>query len=522
MSTALSWTELSTEASALRGAVVRPFSDLGSLLRFRASGLDARGRRRMRSAGAVVLLLTVTAAVAPAYSSGAVDGSYVGKLVAVLPSIYAGFLVLAVISAAASGGGREVVPRDQAVSFPVSSTTDHLGALLLAPLNIAWLIQAWTLLGLTSYVAGPRLLWATELPVLLWLLLATAIGQVVAWSLEWVRRGAHGQLMIRSLLGVLVVAAVTLVATGWVTVVFDHSPTVYVFIGALNGSVAGWSTWGTTVAVLALLAAGAIAAGAVPAHWAARRAPRDEHRLESGTYQPRADPLSDFRALVRIDRVGIWRSVPLRRGLLVLALMPGLIAFAGHLSWSRLTILPGLVASGAALLFGINSWCLDGRGALWRDSLPVAPGLGFASRVWVLAEVLLGAAALTVVLATVRAGAPTVSEVVALLGTTVAVTAQVVSASMRWSVRRPFSVDMRSARATPAPPVVMVGYSTRLALATTFVGLVFSGLAGLPDWRLTALLAVVLVLVSAYRVARTAARWADPETRARVVVTVAG
>ena len=27
------------------------------------------------------------------------------------------------------------------------------------------------------------------------------------------------------------------------------------------------------------------------------------------------------------------------------------------------------VAFGGALLFGVNTWCLDGRGALWRDSL---------------------------------------------------------------------------------------------------------------------------------------------------------
>ena len=44
---------------------------------------------------------------------------------------------------------------------------------------------------------------------------------------------------------------------------------------------------------------------------------------------------------------------------------------------------------------------------------------------------------------------------------------------MRWSVRHPYAVDLRSARATPAPPVVMVGYSARLALTTTLTGLVF-------------------------------------------------
>ena len=112
-------------------------------------------------------------------------------------------------------------------------------------------------------------------------------------------------------------------------------------------------------------------------------------RLETSTHASRSNPPSDLTALMRSDRVGIWRSVPLRRGLAVLAVMPGLVAIAGDLQWDMLTILPGLVASGGALLFGVNSWCLDGRGALWRDSLPVDPRLVFTSRVFVLVEVLL-------------------------------------------------------------------------------------------------------------------------------------
>ncbi len=148
-----------------------------------------------------------------------------------------------------------------------------------------------------------------------------------------------------------------------------------------------------------------------------------------------------------------------------------------------LTVLPGLVASGGALLFGVNTWCLDGRGALWRDSLPVSPRLSFYSRAVVLMEVLLCSATATLLLASLRAGRPTVAEVVALLCATLVVTLQVVSAGMRWSIARPFAVDLRSARATPAPPVVMAGYSARLAVATTFTGLIFSGLAQLGDVR---------------------------------------
>ena len=65
-------------------------------------------------------------------------------------------------SAIASGGGRELISREEAAPYPISPTTDHLGALVLAPLNIAWMIQAWLLLGSVSYsvpansVVGPR------------------------------------------------------------------------------------------------------------------------------------------------------------------------------------------------------------------------------------------------------------------------------------------------------------------------------------------------------------------------------
>ena len=208
--------------------------------------------------------------------------------------------------------------------------------------------------------------------------------------------------------------------------------------------------------------------------------------------------------MLRIDRAGVWRSVPLRRGIMVLALMPGAVAVAGDLEWQMLTVLPGLVASGAALLFGVNTWCLDGRGALWRESLPVAPGVAFAVRAVVLFEVLLCSALATLALAALRAGRPTAPEVTALVCSTLVVSAQVVAASMRWSIARPFSVDLRSARATPAPPVVMAGYSARLALATTVTGLVFSGLAELDSSRYA--VTVALVVAGVVRLAARAER----------------
>jgi hypothetical protein len=80
---------------------------------------------------------------------------------------------------------------------------------------------------------------------------------------------------------------------------------------------------------------------------------------------------------------------------------------------------------------------------------------------------------------------------------------------------------MRSARATPAPPIVMVGYSARLALSTTLTGLVFSGLAKLPIWNLSLAVMVPFLLWSLVRLVWVRRTWLDPVERARVVMTVA-
>ena len=510
MRTGLSWTELD-----------RSLDDLRAVLRFRAASLDARARRRLRTGAGVVLLLTLSAIIVPAYLRDALHQQRVGDFLPILPSLYLGFLFLTIMTASASGGGRELVPRDQAVAFPVSATTDHFGALLMAPLNVAWLMQAWGLLGLTAYVLGPAHLWASMLPVLVWLALATALAQVAGWLLEWVRRGPHGIWIARGITAAFFALVAALIASHRLTDVLDRSPTVRILLAAAWGAGGDWWALARFLLEAVLATAVAVVIGALPARWALHRTQREELRLESGVHPARDFPGSDLVAMLRVDRAAIWRSVPLRRGLVVLAFMPGLVAFSGHLEWRMIVILPGLVVSGGALLFGVNTWCLDGRGALWRDSLPASPNLAFVSRVVVLYKVLLVSAALTIVLAALRAGTPTLGEVVALACATVVVAAQVVRASMTWSVRRPFAVDLRSARATPAPPVVMVGYSARLALSTTVTGMVFSGLALLDDWRFTVLLAVTMLLWSSYRLARTATAWTRPEVRSRIVATVA-
>jgi hypothetical protein len=476
---------------------------------------------------AMTVVLTALAGWLPAYLPGAAGSPSSAPLTAadvilLLPSAYLGALVISIISAASSGGGRELLPRDQAVAYPVSPTTDHLGALLMAPLNIAWLLQAWTVLGATAFALGPENLPAAQLPVLLWILLATAVAQLVAWLEEWLRRVPAGVWVVRTTVAALVLGMAALVVTDTVVTVLDASPTLEVLLAALHGTNGEWGPWAGAVGLLLLGLLAAVVAGAWAAHVLARRAPLDELLAEGSVHAPREAPTSDLVALLRTDRAGIWRSVPLRRGVAVLALLPGLVALAGALDWRMLTILPGLVASGGALLFGVNAWCLDGRGTLWRESLPVPPRLGFATRALVLLEVLLLAVGLALVLGALRAGVPTGPQLVAVLCAAVVVTLQVVSGSLRWSVRRPFAADLRSARATPAPPLTMVGYSSRLALVTTVTGMLFMGTSQASAWQLSVILAVPFLLVSLLRLLRTADLWERPEARARVVTTVVG
>lgn len=503
-------------STSFSGRTRRAVEDVGHLLRFRTA--SARRRRATAGVAGTFLFLTLASGIIPAFVPGATVSMSAQDAAILLPTGFAAFLALATVSAVASGGGRELLAREHAVAYPLSPTTDHLGALLLAPLNIAWLLQGWVLLGTMAYVAGPDGLLAAQLGVLVWLATATAGAQAVAWSLEAVRRRPHGVVLVRAALLGVAVAGIFVQASGQLADWLDRLPTTWIVVGVLDGFSWRWlATLGVELGLLVVL----VALGAVPAHLAARRTPRDELRVESDVHPARRSSRWVVAALVRTDRASVWRAVPMRRGLAVLAIAPGVIALGGHLPWYTMTVLPGLVASGAALLFGVNAWCLDGRGGLWRESLPVDPSSVFTARTIVLAEFLLVASAVTLALAALGAGVPTASELAAVLSVWAVVTVQVVAAAMRWSDRRPRAVDLRWARATPAPPLAMVGYSSRLALSTTMTGLVFSGLARVPDWQLAPMLAVVFLAWSTARLLRTRRRWLDPVSRARVVVAVA-
>ena len=133
----------------------RAVADVAHLVRFRTAAV--RRKSALRWALAIMGGLTVAACTVPMALPGAHDSDRARDVLLLIPTAFVAFLLLTVVSAVASGGGRELLSREQGVAFPVSPTTDHLGALLLAPLNIAWLLQAWLLLGTAAYAlsAGP-------------------------------------------------------------------------------------------------------------------------------------------------------------------------------------------------------------------------------------------------------------------------------------------------------------------------------------------------------------------------------
>ena len=491
-------------------------------------GFRARTVRRPAAAvlGALVGLgLTLVFALAPAaFDVGALDQPALTRAVDTLRDnlggAFIGVLLLAVSSSMSSGGGRELLSRSEAAIHPVSPATEHLGALLLAPLNLAWLVQMWALLAVTALVTAPDRLLGAQVVVLAWVLAATALGQAVGWAAEGVRRTPHGVVTVRVVSGVVVVALAGLHLSGALGPVVRSLPTTWV------AETAQTSSWPLVAVVLLGVFVAAVVLGARPAAWALGLPPREELRVQSGVHEARHAPEprwgSPERALLhRLDRGSVWRSVGMRRGLVVLGLGPGLVALVAGLQWSSVMLLPGLTASGAALLFGVNAWCLDGKGMVWRETLPVAAGDVFDVRALVVLECMAAVSATTVVMALLRNGPPPLVVGISVATCWLVVLVQVLAIVMTWSVRSPYSADLSSPRATPAPHAAMAGYAGKLSLVTTLTGMVFTTVSTGPWAWLPAVLALPFLAWSTWRLLRARRRWLAPAERARVVLTVA-
>ena len=308
--------------------------------------------------------------------------------------------------------------------------------------------------------------------------------------------------------------------------VLDRTPTALVSDRAL--AAVGGDLVGAALAVLVLLVGGVLLVllgGAVHAVLA-RRPSRDQARQETQRHRPHDLPAPDapaaqVRAWRRADWAGVWRSPPLRRGLVVLVIAPVAGGLLARVGWTDVVLITAVVASGAGLLFGVNAFCLDGEGAPWRESLPVPARTWLLSRGWVLTEVvLLTAVAATVAAASQAHGSATASSVTAVLVALVAMSGQVVARCLRWSTTHPHRAELRTTRDSPAPPGRMASYSAQLVLATAGLGVLLSITARLPSPLWAVLVATPSLLLTARSLWRTAARWERPEVRAAVVQAV--
>lgn len=458
---------------------------------------------------------------------GAVAGQSLppsGRLVDLLllaPTLLVVFAVLAVVAPLVAGGGNELFPEGQLVAYPIRPRTVYAASVLMAPLNLAWVLQVLVLDTAIAAVTqrGPRVALAL-LTLAAYVGLMTVTGQALAWFVVGVRQSSSGRTTTR-LLGLgLGVATVALVASGTTTAVLDRSPTARVVVAAIEGSDGRWRPWAVMTGGLAVLTVVAFRLGSWTCDWALRRTTPDG-RPELATVTRRGDRGGRLAELMAVDRASVWRSTSLRRGVLVLAVLPGAVAMLAHPTWASLTLLPGLVAAGAGLLFGVNTFCLDGSGAEWVCSLPHPPRLTLVAKLVVVAQTCLGAVVLAVVLAATRVQeVPTTLQLGATVASVLGATLLVVASCARLSVTRPHKADLRGPRDTPAPPATMAVYSLRLAFGTTWAGLAFAGASASGSWTATLAALVAVLALGARSLLGTLTSWGDPAVRARVVTVV--
>ena len=451
-------------------------------------------------------------------SGDELDAPTLATAIELAPSAVLGFAVLAVIAPLTSGGGNEVVPPDQLTPHPVRPTTQFLGGLVLAPLNLVWVVQLLALAAMTAYLTLDASLWRGALTTTLYVLCLTVLGQAVAWLVVGLRQTSRGRRTTGVAAGLLLLSAVTIVRTGNGNEVLAASPTRSV-VGAISeGST---STWMVTTTALLGLAVTALLVGTGLCGWALRRPGDAGSARQLAPVRRRSSGRSVQRELRAVDRASVWRAPALRRGGLVLAVLPGLLAAGAAVPWESLIVLPGLVAAGAGLLFGVNAFCLDGSGALWLASLPHDPGRVARAKAMVLAETVLAAVVLAAVAGAARSpGSPSPAEVSGIVSAGLACTAVVVASCMRNSVRRPHRADLLGVRDAVAPPGALAFASVRLAMPTALVGAVIAAAASGNTWWVPLVLGVAIVLGAGLSLSRTLQRYDDPVVRARVVQVV--
>ena len=199
-------------SSADRPALPGPAASLAVLLGLWGRGLGTGARIAVVVGVALLVAITVVAVTFPSQIGFAPELTEAMRQY--LPVGYLAFVVTTATAVLFGGGGREALPAEQVVAFPVGPTTDHLAGLVLAPLNLAWLLQAWTLLASVAVLTHGGHTWAAVVPVVLWLVAATVVVQWLSWVVEYVRRGPRGELVVRTTAVVVGLVIVAVVSTG--------------------------------------------------------------------------------------------------------------------------------------------------------------------------------------------------------------------------------------------------------------------------------------------------------------------
>ncbi len=479
---------------------------------------SSRVRKGMLGLLAGVLLLIVAAVV----TGRLLPHELAAQAVLLSPTGFAGFALLALVAPLSAGGGNELFPAEQLVSYPVRPATTFLGSLVVAPLNLAWLSQVLLLTTLTGAATGR----VAGLPLALlttyaYVLLVTVVGQALAWAVVGTRQTRAGRLVVWSLAICLAIAAVAVVRLGYAIRVLDGLPTKRVLGAVLQGGNGAYLEWARGFLVLLVLTVAGGLLGTRACGWALRRPSRGKRRADRAVGRRRM-ARSALAALVATDRASVWRTPALRRGALILILLPGAATAGLGIAWDSLVLLPGLVAAGAGLLFGVNAFCLDASGGLWLAAMPHRPALAALSKALVLVETCLLSVASVIAAGAIRAeSAPTAGQVTAICASALCCTLWVAATCMRLSTTRPHRADLGGVRDTPAPPGSMAVYSARLAVGTTLIGVLMSTGAYSGLWQWSLVFAVPLALLSVRSLVRSVRLFEVPTVRAIVVQTVA-
>jgi len=159
------------------------------------------------------------------------------------PAAFLGFGVLAVV-APLTAGGTELFPSDQLVAYPVRPATHFLSSLVLAPVNLVWIVQLLVLTAETGFLTLDHpYLGQGALTSLMLVLACTSLGQAMAWVVTGLRRSRNGRLLLRTTLGLGAAGALTVIRTGHSHDVVDYSfgPAVAKAVTAGGaGDLRGW------------------------------------------------------------------------------------------------------------------------------------------------------------------------------------------------------------------------------------------------------------------------------------------